>query len=275
MKEFQEKSKVLISMRNGKGIIINVGINSKDGGGFSPIWKDGTFRYIPIPGNNDELYSYRDLLLADEHIPKKLIGQKCHYDPEFETFTFGDYYKVWNSKQNYWMDNRRTFKIKQLNEGDFLFFVAFLNCEQDPISKYVIKGKAPYIIGHFEVENIFTAEEINFLYNTDTTLAKSKLLNIEKNSHLRHQKITDVEIDSEMFLVKGSMNSRLYHFALLITSELGNSALELKDLDPIPETSQAEINSRVNQLTRFSRFIDPEKIWKEMQTRNMIHREGY
>ena len=106
--------------------LANVGSNSSHGA-FSPIFDDGTFEFVPIPVDWDgqdwpgavryrDLRSYhdpeRDLL---RYVPPRWHDWPCHNDPEFATFTYGDY-----------PDNGRAAALANLERGDALLFLARL-----------------------------------------------------------------------------------------------------------------------------------------------------
>ncbi|MHA2208431.1 MAG: Nmad3 family putative nucleotide modification protein [Candidatus Thorarchaeota archaeon] len=69
--------------------IVNVGMSTATGLP-GPLFQDGSFRFIPIrerkPGHNTP--TYQEIGLADW---VQDPDDYAHYDPEFETMTFGDY----------------------------------------------------------------------------------------------------------------------------------------------------------------------------------------
>lgn len=107
--------------------LANVGSNSSHGA-FSPIFDDGAFEFVPIPVSDwdgqdwpgavryRDLRSYhdpeRDLL---RYVPPRWHDWPCHNDPEFATFTYGDY-----------PDNPRAAALASLERGDALLFLARL-----------------------------------------------------------------------------------------------------------------------------------------------------
>jgi hypothetical protein len=120
---------------------------------------------------------------------EKAFDQSIHFDPEFETFTYGD-------------PTPPKAKLRQLGEGSLLVFYAGLkgwNFECSP---------ALYIIGFFEVARAglaasFSAAELARLFNN--------------NFHVMHCNVFDDQKD-RLVLVKGSANSRLLKKAVKISS---------------------------------------------------------
>ena len=78
--------------------MFRVGIDTGSGGIHGPIFINGEFEFIPIMGE-DNKYTYGNM---DGRYKRKLIDYfpktmqktmhdtQIHYDPEFETFTYGD-----------------------------------------------------------------------------------------------------------------------------------------------------------------------------------------
>jgi len=80
-----------------KGLLLRIGIDKGVGGCLAPIFRDGSFEYIPIPERcaTSETRTYAHItgrsgkVLAD-FVPRRLHNSVPHIDPEFETFTYGD-----------------------------------------------------------------------------------------------------------------------------------------------------------------------------------------
>lgn len=108
--------------------LANVGSNSSHGA-FSPIFDDGAFEFVPIPVRMDRdeglwpgAVLYRDLRSHHDpgrdllqYVSPNLHDWPCHNDPEFATFTYGDY-----------PDNGRAAGLTNLERGDALLFLARL-----------------------------------------------------------------------------------------------------------------------------------------------------
>ena len=85
-------------MAAGQILLLRVGMDLGYGG-LGPIFSDGSFEYVPIP-ENPKKTSSRSLLFSqiparyggflDQFAPTRYRGGTAHYDPEFETFTYGD-----------------------------------------------------------------------------------------------------------------------------------------------------------------------------------------
>ena len=83
-----------------KVAMVRVGIDTGSGGAHGPLFRDGSFEFIPIPdglGFDKRTYSNtsgrHDTKLV-EFLPRSLqarmANQPMHVDPEFSTFTYGD-----------------------------------------------------------------------------------------------------------------------------------------------------------------------------------------
>jgi hypothetical protein len=184
-----------------KAMLLRVGIDKgikKGGGALAPIFDDGSFEYIPIPEkdpNSHEIRTYHNIvgrcgLPFSSFIPEKLKNKIPHYDPEFETFTYGD----------------PTFKRKsllKLNEGDLLAFYAGLT----PLDTRKYR-KGLYFIGYFLIERIL---DLNMLSQFD-------LLNYRRlyhnNAHFKRNYLNDVVI-----AVGSKQGSKLLEKAIPISKE--------------------------------------------------------
>jgi hypothetical protein len=118
-----------------------------------------------------------------------VFDQPVHFDPEFETFTYGD-------------PTRPKALLRQLNEGNLLVFYAGLkgwDFESPP---------ALYIIGYFEVARAGLATSFN----------RAELTRIfQNNFHVMHGDVFEDQKD-RLVLVKGTTNSRLLKKAVKISS---------------------------------------------------------
>ncbi len=115
--------------------------------------------------------------------------QSIHFDPEFETFTYGDPTRLKSS-------------LKRLDEGSLLVFYAGLegwdfHC-----------GPALYIVGYFQVAKAGLADSFSH-----TELAEL----FGNNFHVRHRAVFQDQKD-RLVLVKGSAGSRLLRKARRISS---------------------------------------------------------
>ncbi len=118
-------------------------------GGLGPIFPDGSFEYVPIPENPTKTCS-RSLMFSqiparsggflDQFAPARFRRGPAHYDPEFETFTYGDPTK-----------NKRG-QLLRLTRGDLLVFYAGL---RPPNQR---SGSRLYLIGYFTIESIYNCD---------------------------------------------------------------------------------------------------------------------
>jgi len=174
-------------------VLLRVGIDTGSGGIHGPLFKDGSFEYVPICdgfngcGISDRTYGntkgkYGKKLLV-HYFPERLQQRRrdtpIHDDPEFQTFTYGD---PTSPKRG----------LRKLKKGDLLVFYAGLEgwefrCEP-----------ALYIIGYFEVVKAGLAAEFS----------KHELRrDFGKNFHVRHKAVFANQ-KSRLVLIKGSQRSR-------------------------------------------------------------------
>ncbi len=126
-------------------LILRVGMDLGFGA-LGPLFADGSFEYIPIP-ENPERASSRTIMFsqipirsngtAEQFLPKRYRASPAHYDPEFETFTYGDPTK-----------NKRG-QLLRLTQGDILIFYAGLRPPEQQ------QGSRLYLIGYFTVKNVY------------------------------------------------------------------------------------------------------------------------
>jgi len=118
-----------------KIIFLRVGIDRGCGGTLSPHFSDGTFEYVPIPESTELLegkgITYLDLPAKHGGTLDKYSGSTgyTHYDPEFESFTYGEPSKPKRSQ------------LLKLTQGDLLVFYAGFQGES------IIKGTC-FVFGY-------------------------------------------------------------------------------------------------------------------------------
>ncbi len=126
-----------------KAMLLRVGIDKGSDGILAPLFKDGTFLYIPLSEKDpetEEKRTFQDLEDSKGHrlsqyLPEKVLNRKIHHDPEFNTFTYAD-------------QGRKTIYLTKLRKGDYLVFYAGLTpWEED-------KKEGLYIIGYLVVEQV-------------------------------------------------------------------------------------------------------------------------
>lgn len=183
-----------------KVVLLRVGIDSGCGGMQGPLFRDLTFEYVPIPDSEKlDARTYGTVLgrhgraLVD-YFPQErrraMAHHSMHFDPEFETFTYGD---GTSPKRG----------LRALEPGDLLVF--YCGLEQWGCDSSM---PALYIMGYFEVQaagfaSTFSAKEINTLF--------------AKNFHVMHRKFFN-ETKNQLLLVKGTSRSRLLKKAVLISA---------------------------------------------------------
>ena len=181
-------------------VLLRIGIDTGCGGIHGPLFADGTFEYVPIPdGHAIDNRTYRNTSgrhgrkLIDyfpDSMRDRMADQPIHFDPEFETFTYGD-------------PTTPKAGLRHLEAGDLLVFYCGLkgwDCVAD---------SALYLMGFFEVERAgrageFSKAELNRLFS--------------RNFHVRHRQVLDRQKQS-LVLVKGTDNSRLLHKPILLSAD--------------------------------------------------------
>jgi len=191
-------------------VLVRVGIDAGSGGMQGPLFRNGTFEFVPIPdklplkkkprgekpiptyGNTAGAYGRKLMDCFPEPRQEKQKDQPIHQDPEFETFTYGDPTTLKSG-------------LKKLEPGDLLVFYAGLegwgNFRSDP---------RLYIIGYFEVQtagkvSAFTSREIQAVFGENAHVCDQRRFRKDKPA---------------LVLVKGTKKSRLLKQAVLI-SEVG------------------------------------------------------
>jgi Nucleotide modification associated domain 3 len=111
---------------NGRGRIYlaNVGVNAQHRF-VSPLHDDGSFTLVTIPETIDGpgLVHYGDVSRLRKVVPERYWNRATHYDPEFETLTYGDNCGT----------APRAAALKSCREGDWIFFIARLVGAAGPV----------------------------------------------------------------------------------------------------------------------------------------------
>jgi hypothetical protein len=104
-----------------KALLLRVDIDRGTGGALAPIFRDGTFEYVPIPEAVPTRCSITYATLPGRHasplatvLPARLAGRHPHIDPDFKSATYGD------------AAPRKRQQLLRLNSGDLLVFYAGL-----------------------------------------------------------------------------------------------------------------------------------------------------
>jgi hypothetical protein len=224
-------------------VLLRVGIDTGSGGIHGPLFADGSFEYIPIPDGfkgksvdkrtYGETFGRKGRTLADyfpEVRREKVFNQSIHFDPEFETFTYGD-------------PTSPKARLRELEEGGLLVFYAGLEGWDFHCSP------ALYIIGFFEVArsgkvSSFATKEVDEMFR--------------KNFHVMHREVFEDQKE-RLVLVKGSPNSRLLMKAVRISS-LGKDkkGQPLQRLSPEMQVIFGEFGGNTSIQRSPPRWVAPE-----------------
>ncbi len=168
-------------------------------GGLSPLFPDGNFEYVPIP-DNPKKTSSRTLFFSqitarsggtiDQFVPVRYRGGPAHFDPEFESFTYGD--PTRNKRQ----------QLLRLTCGDILVFYAGLRPPQQP------NGSRLYMIGYFTVKEVYDVTAVG-------PWPPSSLQHLWADAHFRRK-----TCDPGLVVVQGlPQSSRLLRIAVPLSDE--------------------------------------------------------
>jgi hypothetical protein len=229
-------------------VLLRVGIDTGSGGIHGPLFKDGGFEFVPIRdkrnrfGVNKATYGNTKGRLhrrpLAEYFPEsrheKVRNMWLHYDPEFESYTYGD---PAGPKAG----------LKRLRKGDLLVFYAGLegwDFHCDP---------ALYIIGYFEVE-----KAIHVRGHRWNEFRKD----FGKNFHVRHRPVFEDQKD-RLVLVKGGPRSRLLkkpkRISMFGRNKVGH---RIHVLSPEMRRSFGDFNGHVSIQRSPPRFVFPEFVEK-------------
>lgn len=211
----------------------------------SPLFSDGSFEYVPVleraPLDPSCLHAvrYGDLktrsgLPIVEFVSPKWLDHPAHYDPEFETFTYGDY-----------VNKPRAAKLRRAEIGDFLFFLARLRPWKN--GRFA-GGPGHYVIGFIEIEKVLRGIPTSIR----SGIIPAGLSEFSKNAHVRRC-LCGLE-DCSAWVFKGSSRSRLFDIAVPITPELATRIFGDLDLKSGRTLLQA-VASRV----RTCRLLDSDR----------------
>ena len=171
-------------------LLLRVGIDSGTGNGHGPLFEDNSFEYIPIPEGPegpstteertyDEIAGRQGGSLAN-YVPH-LSHDVPHFDPEFETYTYGDP-----------SPNKRS-QLSRLSSDDLLIFYSSLSPQDADIKPRLCA------IGVFTVDATYDLEEMS-----PDERAKA-LDQVQNNAHAKRTGLTpDSPVrDNYPVIVKG------------------------------------------------------------------------
>ncbi|MGB9693511.1 MAG: hypothetical protein ACPLYF_01560 [Fervidobacterium sp.] len=227
-----------------RATLLRVGIDKGNLGVFGPIFEDGSFEYIPIPecslSKEDRAYKHiigRSGKPLSIYLPERCKNIKVHYDPEFETFTYGD-------------PTRRRKSLSEMKRDDILVFYAGLTPYKNKSYR-----EGLYIIGYFTVEDVIDFNELS-----EEEIRKYCKL-YPNNAHMKR-----IDGTENLVLVvgqKGKDKSKLLSKAILIGGKDGRVTREMEGqlgisgsiLRSIPKMIGKE--KYLNNLKRILRRFDP------------------
>jgi hypothetical protein len=215
-----------------KILLLRIGIDCGCGGTLGPIFPDGTFEYVPIPESpqyvSPRSVYYRDLparhggMLA-QYVPRRYHDAAAHYDPEFETFTYGDPTR-----------NKRT-QLLRLDDGDLLVFYAGL-CQVG-----VRAASRLYIIGYFAVAGVESIDPT-------TPWPPAAAFHLLDNAHLRRNRP-----DPGLVVVCGqARTSKLLDRAIAVSDEAQRATPETEKRLGI----QGSLKRAIGRWVPFERITD-------------------
>lgn len=134
-----------------KALLLRIGIDKGTDGTLGPIFHDGSFEYIPISEGDPDSHedrTYKNTIgrtgkPLSAYLPERIGNRTMHFDPEFETFTYGD------------PTPKRKYLLK-LSKGDLLVFYAGLAPFDNKKHRTAL-----YIIGYFTVNRVIDFNHIS------------------------------------------------------------------------------------------------------------------
>ena len=220
-----------------KAMLLRVGIDKGTDGALAPIFSNGSFEYIPLSEKDSKTIEKRTFETAygnngipfSKYLPEKIKNRKLHFDPEFETFTYGDE----TSKRNY---------LLKLEKNDYLVFYAGLKPYENKVYE-----EALYIIGYLEVEEVIDFSKLN------RHELKRCIKLYKNNSHIKSEGL------EKLVIVKGYKTSKLLDKAVLLSKKKLNKigrnyhavSPEMEDLLGISGSIQRSIPLRFVTANNF------------------------
>jgi hypothetical protein len=242
--------------------LINVGVNASHGNLRSPIFEDCTFEFVPIPEEGRRvscpecptLPRYKDLTTSNgidiiQIIPKSYHDSRVHNDPEFISYTYGDYPT----------SSPRAANLKKAETGDFLFFLARLVSHNHGSFG---KGRF-YLIGYFEIENI--------LKEVRRRPDEASLRKFGKNAHVRRA-LFDERFWDGFWVFKGSEKSQRFKRAIPFDKGFCDSVLLDADGKKLVWPKHRGELQIIGSYTRACRIVSKRQLvaafWKNVHAWN-------
>lgn len=181
---------------------VGADLTKRSGGFHSPIFKDYTYLFIPIPDNEvirEKSIQYSEYQWNNQfvlsYIPKELHSKTIHNDPEFITCTYGSP-KLNNSNNT----EKNYNKLSNLKKNDLLVFYAAFKCEvEESLSGY-------YFFAYFIIENTINYSKVN-------SLNEEQKVRIQNNHHYIH------DWTDQVIVIGNREKSRVFEKAVLLSSK--------------------------------------------------------
>jgi hypothetical protein len=225
-------------------VLLRVGIDTGSGGIHGPLFKNGSFEFVPIPdplahdsrtyGNTTGRHGQPFIDYFPSAMRARMATQPMHVDPEFETFTYGDPTVPKRS-------------LARLQPGDLLVFYAGL----EAWDWHDADAPSLYIVGFFQISHAGFASSFSEKQITELFAA---------NAHVREsQRLTDER--QRLVLIKGGAGSRLLSRAVKISSVGKNSiGQDLKVLSPEMQLIFGDFDGKVSIQRSPPRWVDQRHI---------------
>jgi len=228
-----------------KVVLLRVGIDAGCGGIQGPLFQDGTFEFVCIPDNKRvSVHTYGNMVGRDgkplvgyfaESRRKVMAEQHVHFDPEWETFTYGDPTPPKRS-------------LRHLKPGDFLVFYCGLQEWEAEKGWNGERRPALYLAGYFEVALAGMAGDF-----------EKRVLTTEfgQNFHVRYPTVFKQQKD-DLVLVKGGPGSQLFNKARQISVDGKDKAGKpLKVLSPEMRKVFGDFGGHISIQRSPPRWVDP------------------
>jgi len=177
-----------------KAVLLRVAIDTRNQG-LGPILRNNSFEYIPISEDEESIETRRYSntkgkcgKFYSDFVKKGYENEKIHFDPEFKTYTYGDFLKKG--------------VLKYLEKGDYLIFYVGLKSYDS------VRQKKLCIIGYFVVDKIFRYEN----------LQNKKIIDLLKNNAHIKRFLKQRYMPKDVIIIKGSKKSKLLEKAIKIGS---------------------------------------------------------
>lgn len=218
--------------------LANIGVNAAHRL-VSPLADDGSFTLVSIPEDDASLSGpglvrYGDVPHLRATVPERFWSRVTHYDPEFETFTFGD--------NCGWAP--RAAALRACRAGDWIFFIARLVGSAGPVFA---------LVGGLQVESILR----------DARGPSDQLRRYAANAHVRRAQ-ADARYWDGFWVFAGGPASGLFERALLIGRPEAELLLRDRTGEPWSWRSDRSVLQTIGSYTRSCRCVvdpsvDPER----------------